>query len=433
MLIDRGEVITAPVNQLYPIKEEFCIEPAVGLLCSLKDLDSQDWGMEEMSYFLEQCQQSETLTAFFLSTPQGETFSKHSPDFYIRLEKQVAGRSVDIGTFMMENAMGKSSQENYRSASNPTPSSVPKTPAHSTQASEKTDSRPFQAVVAYSAVHQVSPEIPVYPAWSRGESTQTVPFKPAVPLDCQKPKMPSTPSVTNPAWTKPSEQPSRATHSQGSSTKLNVNAPEFVLPQKAAQPAQSNSLTSRSSQNDKKVNRSRPPSRSTGRKSADSKASRPSGSTPSRPIEVVPPFSSNDRITPIPFKPAVGDDAIDELLNPPSCMKDPDVMPSSKSILFKWDKVFSTGLLPGEDPEENFPEEEPYRRPTDQLLLQEFLNSLRNRAPERPISAASDAQTFVTASTHISLRTEVFGSLIIFAHDFLKMCCFTVELFEYHH
>ena len=56
------------------------------------------------------------------------------------------------------------------------------------------------------------------------------------------------------------------------------------------------------------------------------------------------------------------------------------------------------------------PEEESYRRPADPQLLEEFL-SLRPRQSgmaERSSSAASDALTFVSATTHISARTEVF-------------------------
>lgn len=88
ILVDYGQLKTATLCDLYPIESRFCAEPAMGLLCGLKDVQPVQgnlWELESINFFNGQCRGD--LTAIFHSPVEEptETFSTLKSDFWVTL------------------------------------------------------------------------------------------------------------------------------------------------------------------------------------------------------------------------------------------------------------------------------------------------------------------------------------------------------------
>ena len=333
MLVDCGEIIYASLHQLYPILEQFCVEPAVGLLCTLSHIkapSSKGWGMEEFSFFSQECSQTDALNAIFLRCPQNETFTSFTADFVVRLEKKMAGRTLDIGTLMIDNGKAKRSEEEC-----PIVTESPSTRASTTQSDctpPKCSQQPITSVVAHASVPLIPPQEAPYPKWS--DKTMPQPAIKAISLldQDQQAKKPSSTSVH--ARVGPSGEKPKVLHpsnSLKSPTKLNVNAPEFVFPSKTAPPA------ARSCPPGDQAHRGNRPSPRPSLKSDNSKPRLPADPAPRRPMEGITLFKSPTPESNQTKTSGAEEDCIDVMLKPPSSSSpdDPESNPSGKDILYQ--------------------------------------------------------------------------------------------------
>jgi len=204
ILVDYGQMKPASLSDLYPIESRFCAEPAIGLLCGLKDikpLQGDFWEMGSVIFFNEQCR--DDLTAIFHSPAEEltETFSKFQPDFWVSLHKKGAlkGMVQDIRYILIKEGMAKDG------SSDPKPDfpvwSLGDAPA---------PARPMSG----SSKQLISPAPPSLP---RPSSKQLI-----------SPAPPSLPGPSSKQLTSSSN--SSLTRPNSSSKQLNINAPEFVLP-----------------------------------------------------------------------------------------------------------------------------------------------------------------------------------------------------------
>lgn len=110
ILVDYGETITATLNQLYPIQQMFCLEPAHGLLCAMHDLEpaQEEWELDAIVFFNQSC---ESIKAVFHRPPKdhvdAEAFSNYSPDYYVSLQNRNGKEIIDIGLAMIKGEMGR--------------------------------------------------------------------------------------------------------------------------------------------------------------------------------------------------------------------------------------------------------------------------------------------------------------------------------------
>ena len=90
VLVDYGETITVSMNQLYPIQQRFCRDPAYGLLCCLDDLEptNSEWKMNDDLFFFEQTKCRDFIATFHRPKDRKITPSFLSSDFYVSLKKK---------------------------------------------------------------------------------------------------------------------------------------------------------------------------------------------------------------------------------------------------------------------------------------------------------------------------------------------------------
>ena len=121
VLVDYGILATVTVEQIYPIQEQFCSEPAIGLFCSvhqLEPLNDEGWDIDTIiEFFVPHCQSSHlfaTFHSFHKDECRGETFiSQYCADFSVSLESREPGDAkVDIGLAMIRKGLAKSSLVN---------------------------------------------------------------------------------------------------------------------------------------------------------------------------------------------------------------------------------------------------------------------------------------------------------------------------------
>ena len=103
VLIDYGDIITTPLYQMYAMKESFCAQPAMGMLCRIHGLYpvTDYWGLEAVSFFLSSCQ---NLDATFHKIPHSNehgSFSTHEADYSVTLKSKRGGESIDISLLMI--------------------------------------------------------------------------------------------------------------------------------------------------------------------------------------------------------------------------------------------------------------------------------------------------------------------------------------------
>ena len=107
VLVDYGETIRVSMNQLYPIQQRFCRDPAYGLLCCLNDLEptNSEWKMNDYLFFFEQINCRDLIATFHRPKYREitATFSNFAPDFYVSLKK----KGSDIATDMVKQGLGK--------------------------------------------------------------------------------------------------------------------------------------------------------------------------------------------------------------------------------------------------------------------------------------------------------------------------------------
>jgi len=107
ILVDYGQIKTVYLSDLYPIESRFCTEPAIGLLCSLKDIKpfrGDVWELGSIIAFNKQCRSE--LTVIFHSPTEEltETFSKFKPDFLVSLYKNEA---QEVRSILIKEGMAK--------------------------------------------------------------------------------------------------------------------------------------------------------------------------------------------------------------------------------------------------------------------------------------------------------------------------------------
>jgi hypothetical protein len=124
VLVDYGSFVTVSANQIYPIQEQFCSEPAVGLFCSFNQLEppSEAWDIDSIGFFLQHCQSSQLFATFHSiqkGDSKGETFiSQDGADFRVSLESREPGHVVmDIGLAMTRRGLARSSVYNIENTS----------------------------------------------------------------------------------------------------------------------------------------------------------------------------------------------------------------------------------------------------------------------------------------------------------------------------
>ena len=107
VLVDYGESIRVSMNQLYPIQQRFCRDPAYGLLCCLNDLEptNSEWKMNDYLFFFEQINCRDLIATFHRPKYREitATLSNFAPDFYVSLKK----KGSDIATDMVKQGLGK--------------------------------------------------------------------------------------------------------------------------------------------------------------------------------------------------------------------------------------------------------------------------------------------------------------------------------------
>ena len=179
VLVDYGESIRVSMNQLYPIQQRFCRDPAYGLLCCLNDLEPTNtvWEMDGIMFFTEQIQCQDLIATFHRPKDREitATFSNFSPDFYVSLKKKDCVEESDIATDMVKQRLGKWSKNsrNYEEtrSSQATPNCEVKRDPSAKSASFSSFSLPQGAMRNATQFSQATPNRKVFNGEPSAKST----------------------------------------------------------------------------------------------------------------------------------------------------------------------------------------------------------------------------------------------------------------------
>lgn len=226
VLVDYGDIVSANIQQLFPIEARLCLEPAIGMVCGLKNLEplqDETWEFDATTYFLRCCQGE--LTAVFHNPIQhaeeAEAFSEYQSDFCISLQTTGPCGIIDIATSLVSHGYAKL-VNNYDPAPNPSFHGIT-----SVDTVKKSDAgRPFLDLSSLLP-SQVNPAVgpvdllPICPSRSTGCSASLLDIETAS----------EAPTIPHPSVAVPSVCPP-ALPGNVNSTQLNVNAPEYIAQQK---------------------------------------------------------------------------------------------------------------------------------------------------------------------------------------------------------